>query len=199
MSQCRLPSPITAKFRDLRMEETSEANEAASASSRPTPRIGNINSPSVSLASSEDGSNGGHDRLATTTGTMASTSSNSDISDQRELSLEVRRLTDSLTKLRRVFEDFADRPDAIRKAAHERLGDVLKILRQMLERYPSLQTQELVDSASHLIGHVKHFNYDHDPNVHASMNADLREFHETLDALTGAVSSKVSEYTIGKR
>ena len=191
-------------------ESSSEPNEAAnsaSALSRPTPRIGNINSPSVSLASSEDGSNGGHDpRLpatttTTTTGTtMASTSSNSDTSDQRELSVEVRRLTDSLTKLRRVFEDFADRPDAIRKAAHERLGDVLKILRQMLERYPSLQTQELVDSASHLIGHVKHFNYDQDhSNVHASMNADLREFHETLDALTGAVSSKVSEYSIGSR
>ena len=69
----------------------------------------------------------------------------------------------------------------------------------MLEKYPSLQTSELVGSASQLISHVKHFNYEHDSNVHASMDVDLREFHETLDTLTAAFSARVSEYIMGNR
>ena len=105
-----------------RMDEASTSNEAISASSRPTPRIGNINSPSVSLASvsSEDGSGNGHDRCAGAgSGTMAS-SSNSDINEVKELDIEVRRLKDSLSRLRRVFEDCAERPDAIRKVNNYR-------------------------------------------------------------------------------
>lgn len=131
---------------------------------------------------------------------MASSSSNSDLQNS-ELHVEVRRLKDSLARLRQVFEDCADRPDAIRKAAHERLGEVLKILRQMLEKYPTLQTEELVNSASQLITHVKHFNYDlvpNDPNAaQTAMEFDLREFHTTLDTLTTAFTSRVSEYIMG--
>ena len=110
--------PPKLSYNRGRMDEASTSNEAISASSKPTPRIGNINSPSVSLASvsSEDGSGNGHDRCAggAGSGTMAS-SSNSDINEVKELDIEVRRLKDSLSRLRRVFEDCAERPDAIRK------------------------------------------------------------------------------------
>ena len=128
---------------------THEAVISASSAARTTtiPRIGNINSPSVSLASVSSGEdekagNGSllrkesHDyccelistNLAVDLGnmTMASSSSNSDLQNS-ELHVEVRRLKDSLARLRQVFEDCADRPDAIRKAAHERLGEVLTI------------------------------------------------------------------------
>ena len=124
---------------------THEAVISAASSARTTPRIGNINSPSVSLASVSSGEderasgNGSlrkgshHDcgelisNLAAAVDlgnmTMASSSSNSDLQNS-ELHVEVRRLKDSLARLRQVFEDCADRPDAIRKAAHERLGEV---------------------------------------------------------------------------
>ena len=129
---------------------TSTHESVISATTRTTsttaiPRIGNINSPSVSLASVSSGEderasgNGSlrkgssHDcgelisNLAAAVDlgnmTMASSSSNSDLQNS-ELHVEVRRLKDSLARLRQVFEDCADRPDAIRKAAHERLGEV---------------------------------------------------------------------------
>ena len=136
---------------------TSTHESVISATTRTTsttaiPRIGNINSPSVSLASVSSGEdeiragngslllrkgsshdsshelNSNFDNLAAVVDqlanmTMASSSSNSDLQNS-ELHVEVRRLKDSLARLRQVFEDCADRPDAIRKAAHERLGEV---------------------------------------------------------------------------
>ena len=142
---------------------TSTHESVISATTRTTsttaiPRIGNINSPSVSLASVSSGEdeiragngslllrkgsshdsshelNSNFDNLAAVVDqlanmTMASSSSNSDLQNS-ELHVEVRRLKDSLARLRQVFEDCADRPDAIRKAAHERLGEVHTLLQK---------------------------------------------------------------------
>ena len=60
-------------------------------------------------------------------------------------------MKDSLGRLRRVFAPDRDRTETRRVASHERLGEVLKILRQMLEKYPVLQSNEIVGSAEHLI------------------------------------------------
>lgn len=51
--------------------------------------------------------------------------------------------------------DCADKCDALRVAAHERLGEVLRILRVILERYPALQSAELLVAAGSLIHQVK--------------------------------------------
>ena len=67
---------------------------------------------------------------------------------------ELKRLKDSLGRLRRVFAPDRDRTETRRVASHERLGEVLKILRQMLEKYPVLQSNEIVGSAEHLIQQV---------------------------------------------
>jgi hypothetical protein len=40
-------------------------------------------------------------------------------------------------------------------AVHERLGEVLRILRSVLERYPALQSSELLATAGTLIQQVK--------------------------------------------
>lgn len=152
---------------------------------RPTPMIGNINSPSVSLASvsSDDGSNG----------VTANTASDSEI---KELNHEVRRFKEALARLRRVFQDYPDNnPDLVRKASHERLGEVLRILRQMLEKYKSLQTDELVGAASVLIDQVKHFN----PANAGEEDHEIspKDFYEALDALASAFTTRVSEYVVG--
>ena len=54
------------------------------------------------------------------------------------------------------FDDNEKRKETRRVASHERLSEVLKILRQMLEKYPMLQSNEIVGSAEHLIQQVKH-------------------------------------------
>ncbi len=107
------------------------------------------------------------------------------------LTNEVRRLKDALSRLRRVFDADADRnSEAMRVASHERLGEVLKILRQMLEKYPSLQSDELVGSASNLIQQVKNFDYEAE---HCS-DIDPKDFHDALDSLAQAFSNRVSQY-----
>jgi Rho GTPase-activating protein 29/45 len=101
------------------------------------PMIGNINSPSVSLASvSSDGS------------------TESYVVEPEEmfaLTQEVKRLKEALSRLRKVFHADMDRTETTKVACHERLGEVLKILRQLLEKYPLLQSNELVGSAGRLI------------------------------------------------
>ena len=49
----------------------------------------------------------------------------------------------------------ADKCETQRVVAHERLGEVLRILRTILERYPALQSTELLVAAGSLINQVK--------------------------------------------
>lgn len=164
-----------------------ESNQQQQQNARPTPMIGNINSPSVSLASvSSDGSG----------------ESSSHVVEPEEivvLTSEVRRLKEAMGRLKKIFHhyptttmihDVDSRSEATRVASHERLGEVLKILRQMLEKYPFLQSEELVRSAGNLIDQVKYFDYE-------AEHVDPKEFHEALDSLALAVSSRVSEYITG--
>lgn len=48
----------------------------------------------------------------------------------------------------------ADKSETLRVAGHERLGEVLRILRTILEKYSPIQHNELLAAASHLISHV---------------------------------------------
>jgi hypothetical protein len=141
------------------------------------PMIGNINSPSVSLASvSSDGS------------------TESYVVEPEEmfaLTQEVKRLKEALSRLRKVFHADMERTETTKVATHERLGEVLKILRQLLEKYPLLQSNELVGSAGRLIQKVKNYDYEDENSL------DPKDFHEALDALALAFSSRVSEYIMG--
>jgi hypothetical protein len=49
----------------------------------------------------------------------------------------------------------SDKSDTLHVAFHERLGEVLRILRSVLERYPALQSSELLVTAGTLIQQVK--------------------------------------------
>lgn len=48
-----------------------------------------------------------------------------------------------------------DKTETMRVAAHERLGEVLRILRSILEKYPPIQSTELLMTAGTLIQQVK--------------------------------------------
>jgi hypothetical protein len=49
----------------------------------------------------------------------------------------------------------SDKSDTLHVAVHERLAEVLRILRSVLERYPALQSSELLVTAGTLIQQVK--------------------------------------------
>ena len=88
------------------------------------------------------------------------------------LTQELKRLKEALGRLKKVFANNDNttsshienekRKETRRVASHERLSEVLKILRQMLEKYPMLQSNEIVGSAEHLIQQVKNFDYEAD-------------------------------------
>ena len=66
----------------------------------------------------------------------------------------------SFKKKNYMFRDSflrSDKCDALRVAAHERLGEVLRILRIILEHYSALQSTELLVAAGSLIHQVKGF------------------------------------------
>ena len=121
------------------------------------------------------------------------------------LTQDVRSFKEALNKLRKVFQpDQVDSAETLKVVSHERLSEVLRILRHMLEKYPALQSNDLVAAAGRLIKKVKEFDYDqHDQppppqqQQQQRSSADPKEFFESLDGLALAFSSRVSEYLMG--
>ena len=159
---------------------TSASGQGHAAGASGGPRIVNANSRSLSLASvSSDGSTESH------------------VVEQEDiiaLTQDVRSFKEALNKLRKVFQpDQHESLASLKIIGHERLSEVLRILRHMLEKYPALQSNDLVAAAGLLIRKVKEFDYGaEDPNL-----ADPKEFFESLDGLALAFSSRVSEYLMG--
>ncbi|CAL4067534.1 unnamed protein product, partial [Meganyctiphanes norvegica] len=106
------------------------------------------------------------------------------------LTTAVRAFKEALGRLKRIFHPERDKTETLRVAAHERLGEVLRILRSILEKYGPIQHNELLASASHLISHVNGFSYEDE-------KADPTSFLEAIDQLALAFSSRVSEYLMG--
>ena len=46
---------------------------------------------------------------------------------------------------------------SFRYSCHERLGELLNILRNMLEKYPALRSPAVINSASYLVVQLKDF------------------------------------------
>jgi hypothetical protein len=133
--------------------------------------IGNINSPSVSVAS------------------VSSAEDVNQPGQPVDLHLELRKLTEALARLRRAFQDTADRgPDYTRNVTTERLGDMLGILRPLLTRYSELQTPEVMGSVENLIEQVTQ------TSNYGDYHSSAVEFYEALDTLRAAMSHSVSEY-----
>ncbi|XP_066995467.1 rho GTPase-activating protein 45 isoform X2 [Anabrus simplex] len=128
---------------------------------------------------------------------MASVSSEgsaeSPLMEQEDIAVlthDVRNFKEALGKLRRTLNRDQDRQETLGVAAHERLGDVLRILRNVLEKYPALQSSELLVTAGTLIQHIKGYNQEPDEGDH-------KEIFELIDQLALAFSSRVSEYLMG--
>ena len=160
--------------------ETSEAMVAANAKMA---IFANVNSRSISLTSiSSEGSTESHAV---------------EQEDIIALTQDVRSFKDVLSRLRKVYQSETDSTETIRVASHERLSDVLKILRHILEKYPAIQSHDLVAAAGLLIKTVKALNKPRENEPDDIHLQDPKEFYEALDNLALAFSSRVSEYLMG--
>ncbi|KAF6029279.1 ARHGAP29 [Bugula neritina] len=71
------------------------------------------------------------------------------------LTHDVRAFSDSLTKLHNVIYKRNELGESLRVTAHERLGEVLCILKTILKKYPPVNSTDLLTSTGILISRIK--------------------------------------------
>ncbi|NWR58950.1 HMHA1 protein, partial [Bucorvus abyssinicus] len=114
-----------------------------------------------------------------------------DTEDISQLLTDVARFADALEKLRDVvLRDDHEEPQ--RPLAHECLGETLRILRQVINKYPLLNTLETLTAAGTLISKVKGFHYE------CNNETDKREFEKAVETIAVSFSSTVSEFLMGE-
>ncbi|KAF1671456.1 HMHA1 protein, partial [Pygoscelis papua] len=114
-----------------------------------------------------------------------------DTEDISQLLTDVARFADALENLRDVvLRDDPKEPQ--RPLAHEGLGETLRILRQVINKYPLLNTLETLTAAGTLISKVKGFHYE------SNNETDKREFEKAVETIAVSFSSTVSEFLMGE-
>lgn len=111
--------------------------------------------------------------------------------DISHLLAEVGRFAKALEKLKEcVLSD--DLLEARRPLAHEYLGDALRVMRQIISRYPLLNTVESLTAAGTLIAKIRAFHYE------CNRESDKQEFEKALETIALSFSNTVSEFLMGE-
>ncbi|XP_038572216.1 rho GTPase-activating protein 45 isoform X1 [Micropterus salmoides] len=114
-----------------------------------------------------------------------------EVEDIPALLRDVARFAEAVEKLKDVV--LAEgKKESQRPAAHECLGEVLRVLRQVINTYPLLNTVEILTAAGKLISKVKGFHYE------ACNEADKMDFEKAIETIAVAFSSNVSELLMGE-
>uniref|UniRef100_A0A2K5PTK3 Rho GTPase activating protein 45 n=1 Tax=Cebus imitator TaxID=2715852 RepID=A0A2K5PTK3_CEBIM len=113
------------------------------------------------------------------------------VEDISHLLADVARFAEGLEKLKEcVLRD--DLLEARRPLAHECLGEALRVMRQVISKYPLLNTVETLTAAGTLIAKVKAFHYE------CNNDLEKQEFEKALETIAVAFSSTVSEFLMGE-
>ncbi|XP_036410003.1 rho GTPase-activating protein 45 [Megalops cyprinoides] len=114
-----------------------------------------------------------------------------DVEDIPPLLRDVARFAEAVEKLKDVVLGEGKQENR-RPLAHECLGEVLRILRQVIGTYPMLNTVETLTAAGTLISKVKGFHYE------GPTDLDKKEFEKAIETIAVAFSSNVSELLMGE-
>ncbi|KAM4628608.1 rho GTPase-activating protein 45 isoform 1-T1 [Polymixia lowei] len=132
----------------------------------------------------------GKGALTPTTPADGSESTAIEVEDIPALLRDVARFAEAVEKLKDVV--LAEGKESQRPVAHECLGEVLRVLRQVINTYPLLNTVEILTAAGKLISKVKGFHYE------ACNEADKKDFEKAIETIAVAFSSNVSELLMGE-
>ncbi|XP_029938773.1 rho GTPase-activating protein 45 isoform X1 [Salarias fasciatus] len=113
-----------------------------------------------------------------------------EVEDIPALLRDVARFGEAVEKLKDVV--LVEDTESQRPIAHECLGEVLRVLRQVINTYPLLNTVEILTAAGKLISKVKGFHYE------ASTEADKMDFEKAIETIAVAFSSNVYELLMGE-
>ncbi|CAH2292985.1 minor histocompatibility HA-1 isoform X1 [Pelobates cultripes] len=114
-----------------------------------------------------------------------------EVEDISQLLGDVARFAERLEKLRDVVLG-EEVKETRRPQAHECLGEALRLLRQVISKYPLLNTVETLTAAGTLISKVKGFHYE------ANIENEKREFEKALESMAVCFSSTISEFLMGE-
>ncbi|KAM7410227.1 hypothetical protein PAMA_001597 [Pampus argenteus] len=132
----------------------------------------------------------GKGALTPTTPSEGPESTAIEVEDIPALLRDVARFAEAVEKLKDVV--LAEGKESHRPIAHECLGEVLRVLRQVINTYPLLNTVEILTAAGKLISKVKGFHYE------ACNEADKKDFEKAIETIAVAFSSNVSELLMGE-
>uniref|UniRef100_A0A7N5KLV3 Rho GTPase activating protein 45 n=1 Tax=Ailuropoda melanoleuca TaxID=9646 RepID=A0A7N5KLV3_AILME len=113
------------------------------------------------------------------------------VEDISHLLTDVARFAKVLEKLKEcVLSD--DLLEARRPLAHEYLGETLRVMRQVISKYPLLNTVETLTAAGSLIAKIRGFHYE------CNNESDKQEFEKALETIAVSFSNTVSEFLMGE-
>ncbi|XP_076847460.1 rho GTPase-activating protein 45-like isoform X2 [Brachyhypopomus gauderio] len=104
------------------------------------------------------------------------------VEDIPPLLKDVARFAEAVEKLKDVV--LGEEKESRRAVAHECLGELLRVLRQVIGTYPLLNTVETLTAAGTLISKVKGFSYD------SSSDTQKKDFEKAIETIAVAFSSK---------
>uniref|UniRef100_A0A8C8MAI8 Rho GTPase activating protein 45b n=1 Tax=Oncorhynchus tshawytscha TaxID=74940 RepID=A0A8C8MAI8_ONCTS len=114
-----------------------------------------------------------------------------EVEDIPSLLSNVARFAEAVEKLKDVVLG-EDKQENRRPLAHECLGEVLRVLRQVISTYPLLNTVETLTAAGKLISKVKGFHYE------TCNDTEKKDFEKAIETIAVAFSSSVSELLMGE-
>ncbi|KAM8961850.1 rho GTPase-activating protein 45 isoform 2-T2 [Pelodytes ibericus] len=114
-----------------------------------------------------------------------------EVEDISQLLGDVARFAERLEKLRDVVLG-EEIKETRRPLAHECLGEALRLLRQVISKYPLLNTVETLTAAGTLISKVKGFHYE------SNIENEKREFEKALESMAVCFSCTISEFLMGE-
>ncbi|XDV28308.1 hypothetical protein PO909_031651 [Leuciscus waleckii] len=115
-----------------------------------------------------------------------------EVEDIPSLLRDVARFAEAVEKLKDMVLGEVKEEPCSRPAVHECLGEVLRVLRQVISTYPLLNTVETLTAAGTLISKVKGFSYE------GTTDAQKKDFEKAIETIAVAFSSNVSELLMGE-
>ncbi|XP_064604418.1 rho GTPase-activating protein 45-like isoform X2 [Liolophura sinensis] len=111
--------------------------------------------------------------------------------DIMKLTQEVKCFSDALALLKSLFTEPQESSEEVRVLAHERLGEVLNLLKSVLQTYQALNSTDVFSASGTLIAKIKNYSYEEE------VEEEKRQLCDAIDQLALAFSSSVSEYLMG--
>ncbi|CAB1457510.1 unnamed protein product [Pleuronectes platessa] len=111
-----------------------------------------------------------------------------------QLVSDVRKFADVLLQLKEVFNS-KEHQDCLHQAVHERLGELLRVLKAIISKHQSLNSVDILSTAGTVIATVKGVNFK---EVNEENKQKLfRDIYSAIDTLAFTFGNVVSDFLMG--